>query len=61
MEDSDKNIVKFQDNLKYKVGAVTYDVTVHFYDDYDDRETLKAKVSTLLTEDIRKSKNKGKC
>ena len=52
MNNPDKNIVKFKDNEKYKVGAVTYDVTAHFN---DEGEILKSKVSALLTEDIRKT------
>jgi len=56
MDNPEKNIAKFRDNTKYKVGAVTYDVTAHFN---DEGETMKSKVSTLLTEDIRKT-NLGK-
>jgi len=52
MEDT-KNLVQFKNNEKYKVGAVTYDVTAHFL---SDNETLKSKLSTLILSDLRKTK-----
>ena len=58
MDNSRENILKFKDNEKYKIGAVTYDVTAHFN---DGGELLKSKVSSLLTEKIRKSKISKSC
>jgi len=52
MDYSYKNILSFKENEKYKVGAVTYDVTAHFY---AEKETLKAKICALLMQDIQKS------
>ena len=57
MDNPDENIVNFNDNTKYKVGAVTYDVTAHFN---NEGELLKSKVSTLLTEEIRKLNSSNK-
>ena len=48
----DKNIIPFKEHTKYKIGAVTYDVTAHFY---DDKETLKSKIISLLKNDARKT------
>jgi len=52
MENLHKNIVAFNNNEKYKTGAVTYQVTSHFY---NEGETLKSKVSALLAKEIRKT------
>lgn len=52
MDDLNGNILPFINNTKYKVGVVTYDVTAHFC---DESETLKSKLCTLLTEEIRRS------
>jgi|GEM_PF-6650613 len=58
MDNPDENIIRFQDITKYKVGAVTYDVTAHFN---DEGEMLKLKISSLLTEKIRKSEISKSC
>jgi len=52
VDDLNEKTLPFINNTKYKVGAVTYDVTAHFC---DERETLKSKICTLLTEEIRRS------
>lgn len=53
MDAPKKNIVPFTEKTKYEIGAVTYDVTAHFY---DDEETIKSKINSLLINDVNKSK-----
>ncbi len=46
------NIIPLQEKAKYKLRAVTYNVTAHFR---NDKEPLKSKVSNLIVDDIHNS------
>ena len=52
MDYINKDTIEFENKTKYKFGAITYIVTAHFY---EENETLKTKISTLLTEEIYKN------
>ncbi len=52
MMDTKDNTLPFEDKAQYRVGNTTYVVTAHFSGGI---ETLKSKISNLITDNIHKS------